>query len=94
MFTHIRGKVLISCGFCPWQSKKVADESAANLELAHHNYQNHPGVFPRWNPEIHVVEKEVKRKHGRKNTDKEEEGVSPSDVREGAAAVEAGNQPP
>lgn len=97
MFTHVRGKIIVSCAHCSWHSEKVPDESAARDALAYHNYQKHPGVFPRWNPDIHVVEKEVK--HGRKKgaaeaPPGEEENAPSTDARKGASAAEVGDQPP
>lgn len=50
------GKVKVTCD-CGWQSGKEPDEQTARLALAHHNYDKHPGRFPRWNPTVKAVEK-------------------------------------
>jgi len=58
IYCHQHGKVRVVCTIrgCGWGSK-FGELSAVNLDLAHHNYKKHPGVFPRWNPNVHAVEK-------------------------------------
>lgn len=57
IFDYCRGRVRVYCtaSGCG-RSLKGANKADARLALAHHNYQSHPGVFPRWNPNAEAVE--------------------------------------
>lgn len=79
MYVHVRGKVQAVCteSWCGWKSGKFPDMSGAHLALAHHNFEDHPGVFPRWNPNF--VAAETKRKGAiNYGNEEDEEGLSTS----------------
>lgn len=87
MIVYARGTVRITCDQqgCPWMSKRAPDMSEARLELAQHNYENHPGVFPRWNLKMRAVEsRRGMRKHEREGTS------APADPEAGTGLAEGG----
>lgn len=69
---HMRGRVRVICDIsgCGYMSHVYKDEEGtpdmsgataetqAHHDLAFHNFRNHPGVFPRWNPGVEAVERE------------------------------------
>ena len=52
------------CGYATtrFAVSKDEDEQQAYLDLAHHNFKRHSGVFPRWNPEAKAIEQQRRKK--------------------------------
>lgn len=65
-FSFCKGKVKAYCtvSFCEWQSEKIGEYQDAYEALSVHNYNRHPGQFPRWNPTIKAIEKEFRHVEG------------------------------
>ena len=72
-----RGKYVVYCNepHCGWKSTRLGGEDAAYQALSKHNYNKHPGVFPRWDPDFQAREK---RRKGLNESDKDQEAVDTS----------------
>lgn len=64
VFEYHRSRVRVTCTMpgCGKQVYRGESEADARKALGHHNWNLHPNVFPRWNPNAEVFEEKKRER--------------------------------